>query len=192
TAAGITPDDVADTTGTIEAGTGAGVVVVIAQLLAYLWGGYTAGRMARGAGVLNGFLVPLLAIVIAVLVGAVVAALGATANLNLPYSTNRLPLEDNYLIDWGTPVAIAALVAMFIGGALGGGLGAGWHTRLERARDEEIASERAAAAPATATATSRPGDGDGAPTATPRTAETRPPTATQAEPTTTTPPRTGA
>ena len=192
TAAGITPDDVTEATGTIEAGIGAGVVVVIAQLLAYLWGGYTAGRMARGAGVVNGLLVPLIAIVIAVLVGAVVASLGATANLNLPYSTNRLPLEDNYLIDWGTPIAIAALAAMFIGGALGGGLGAAWHTRLERARDEEIESERAATPATSAAATTRPGTA-AAPT-TPGTAETRAPATSQAEPTTTTttPPRTGA
>ena len=164
TAAGITPDDVANATGTIEAGVGAGVVLVIAQFLAYLWGGYTAGRMARGAGVLNGLLVPLIAIVIAVLVGAVVASLGATANLNLPYSTNRLPLEDNYLIDWGTPIAIAALAAMFVGGGLGGGLGAAWHTRLERTRADEIDAERAATPTGAAAASARPTSGDRTPT----------------------------
>lgn len=180
TAAGITPDDVADSSGAIEAGIGAGIVLVIAQLLAYLWGGYTAGRMARGAGVLNGLLVPVIAIVIAILVGAVVASLGATANLNLPYSTNRLPLEDNYLIDWSVPIVIAALAAMFVGGALGGGLGAAWHTRLERARADEVEAERPAAPAAAAAA--RPASADGA--ATPGGAAS----SSQAEPTTTTAP----
>ena len=183
TAAGVTPDDVANATGTIEAGIGAGVVLVIAQFLAYLWGGYTAGRMARGAGVLNGLLVPLIAIVIAVLVGAVVASLGATANLNLPYSTNRLPLEDNYLIDWGTPIAIAALAAMFVGGALGGGLGAAWHTRLERSRADELDAERAAIPTGASAASARPTSGYG--TATTGGAATTSGTTTPAEPTTT-------
>ena len=161
TAAGITPDEVADETGVIEATVGAGIVVVIAQFLAYLWGGYTAGRMARGAGVVNGSLVPLIAIVIAVAVGWVVASLGATANLNLPFSTSRLPLEGDYLIDWGTAIAVSTLVAMFLGGALGGGLGSRWHTRLEHRHEEEIAEERREAIAATS-----PTNGDGATTTT--------------------------
>ncbi|MDQ3964055.1 MAG: hypothetical protein M3277_09140 [Actinomycetota bacterium] len=170
-ATGTGPDDVADTTGTIEAGIGAGIVLIVAQFLAYLWGGYTAGRMARGAGAVNGLLVPLFAIIIAIVVGAVVTWLGATANLNIPYSTARLPIEENYLVDWGMPIAIGALVAMFLGGALGGGLGAAWHTRLEANRIEEVESERAEAraeavrrtddARARAGATS-PGNGQGA------------------------------
>jgi hypothetical protein len=161
TAAGITPDDVTES-GAIEVGIGAGIVVVIAQFVAYLWGGYTAGRMARGAGVANGLLVPVIAIVIAVAVGAVVASLGATANLNLPFSTNRLPLEGDYLIDWGVGIAIAALAAMFLGGAIGGGLGARWHTRLEVTREEELAEEGYEAVVAAS-----PRNGDGTTSTTP-------------------------
>lgn len=116
----------------VDAGIGAGIAFVVAQLLSYMWGGYTAGRMGRGAGVGNGLLVPLTAIVIAVITGFVVASLGATANLNLPFTENRLPLENDYLVSWGIGVGIASLVAMFIGGAVGGGLGARWHTKLEQ------------------------------------------------------------
>lgn len=146
TAIGVTATDVS-TSETIQAGIGAGAVLVIAQFLAYFWGGYTAGRMARGAGLANGLLVPLVAILVAVLVGAVVASLGATANLNLPFSTNRLPLENDFVVDWGLAISIAALAAMFLGGAIGGALGSRWHTKLERrTRDEApaIAEERQA------------------------------------------------
>lgn len=115
----------------IDAGIGAGIALVVAQFLSYLWGGYTAGRMARGSGVGNGLLVPLTALIVAVLVGAIAAALGATANLNLPFTTNQLPLENNSLIDWGLGIGIASLVAMFLGGALGGRMGARWHSKLE-------------------------------------------------------------
>lgn len=131
TAIGVTAEDVG-TSDAIEAGLGAGIVLVVAQFLAYLWGGYSAGRMARGAGALNGFLVPLVAILVAIAVGAVVAALGATANLNLPFSTSRLPLENDFVVDWGMAISLGALAAMFLGGILGGALGARWHTKLER------------------------------------------------------------
>lgn len=126
----------------VEVGLGAGIALVVAQFLSYLWGGYTAGRMARGSGVANGLLVPLTAIIVAVLVGAVATALGATANLNLPFTTNQLPLENSNLVDWGLGIGIASLVAMFLGGALGGGMGARWHTKLERAHGEEVVAHR--------------------------------------------------
>src|SRR5687767_604139 len=59
----------------VEGGLVAGVIVVIAQFASYLWGGYTAGRMARGAGLANGLLVPLVGLLLVALIGAVVAAL---------------------------------------------------------------------------------------------------------------------
>lgn len=122
----------------IDAGIGAGIALVIAQFLSYLWGGYTAGRMARGSGAANGFLVPLTAIIVGLLVAGIATALGASANLNLPFTTNQLPLENDNLVNWGVGIGIASLVAMFLGGVLGGGMGARWHTKLERAHGAEV------------------------------------------------------
>lgn len=116
----------------VEAGLGAGIALVVAQFLSYLWGGYTAGRMGRGAGFANGLLVPVVALLVALAVGGIATALGAEANLNLPFTTNRLPLENDTLVDWGVGIGIASLVAMFLGGILGGLMGARWHTKLER------------------------------------------------------------
>jgi hypothetical protein len=131
--------------GAREAGLGAGIALVAALFLAYLWGGYTAGRMSRGAGFLNGLLVPVLALIVAAVVAAVVNALGATANLNLPFTESQLPIEGENLIDFGEVVGVASLIALFVGGILGGMLGAGWHTKLERrvyAEREAEAEER--------------------------------------------------
>jgi hypothetical protein len=122
----------------IDAGIAAGMAFVVAQLLAYMWGGYTAGRMGRGAGIANGILVPISAIVIGLITAAIVTGLGATANLNLPFTENRLPLENDYLVNWGIGIAIASVVAMFVGAAIGGALGARWHTKLE----EDVYGER--------------------------------------------------
>jgi hypothetical protein len=121
----------------VEAGIAGGIAYVVAMFVAYLWGGYTAGRMARGAGVLNGVLVPIAAIVLALIVGAIAAALGASANLNLPLTTARLPIEGSgSLVEWGIGLGVVALVAMFAGGVVGGSLGSRWHTKLERREGE--------------------------------------------------------
>jgi hypothetical protein len=124
----------------VQAGIAGGIAYVVAMFLAYLWGGYAAGRMARGAGVLNGALVPIVAIVLALIVGAIVTALGATASLNLPLTTARLPIKESgsRLVDWGIGLGVAALVAMFAGGILGGTLGSRWHTKLERREGTSI------------------------------------------------------
>jgi hypothetical protein len=116
----------------IRVGIGAGVAFAIAQFLSYLWGGYTAGRMGRGAGLWNGIAVPLVAILLALVIGGIVTALGANANLNIPFSINRLPVQNNYIVDWGVGISIVSLIAMFVGGAIGGLAGAHWHTKLER------------------------------------------------------------
>lgn len=136
---GIEADDLAEGT---DAGLGAGIALIAAFFLAYLWGGYTAGRMSRGAGFVNGLLVPVVALLVGIAVGAVVVALGSEAELNLPFSANRLPLEDDYVVDWTLGLGAATLGAMFLGGILGGLLGSRWHTKLER----KVAAEQQARA----------------------------------------------
>jgi hypothetical protein len=86
-------------------------------------------------------LVPLVAIIVAVIVGAIATGLGEAANLNLPFTVNRLPLESDLLVDWGIAIGIASLVAMFLGGLIGGALGERWHTRLERRVYDENVQE---------------------------------------------------
>lgn len=142
-----------------EIGIGAGIALVVAQFLSYLWGGYTAGRMGRGAGLANGLLVPLAALAIALIVVGIAAMWGARATVNLPFTTTQLPLQDQTLVSWGVGIGVASLIAMFLGGALGGALGARWHSKLERRTYEEerpVTEERAGAQPAAAAATPPP------------------------------------
>ena len=135
-----------------EATLGAGIVLIAAQFLSYLWGGYTAGRMGRGAGALNGLLVPITALLLALAVGAIATALGADANLNLPLTTNRLPLNSDTLVDFGALIGAGALGAMLLGGLVGGLTGTRWHTKLERHATEEIDSSDADRGSVTGTA----------------------------------------
>jgi hypothetical protein len=132
----------------VDAGIGVAIGLVVAQFLAYMWGGYTAGRMARGSGVGNGLLVALVAIIVAVCLAAIATAVGANANIDLPFRLN-LPFNpqdvagDAEAQTFGIGMLIAALVAMFLGGAIGGALGSRWHTKLERAHYDEDADGRA-------------------------------------------------
>ncbi|MDQ3952539.1 MAG: hypothetical protein M3279_06205 [Actinomycetota bacterium] len=114
-----------------EVGIATGIGLVAAQLLAYTWGGYTAGRMSRGAGSANGALVALLGIVVGVAIGAIAAGIGATEDLRTPFNSAQIP-ADGEVLRWGAGLAVAALAAMFLGGVIGGSLGSRWHTKLER------------------------------------------------------------
>ena len=121
---------------------GTGIGLVVAQLLAYLWGGYTAGRMGRGAGAVNGLLVALTALFVAVVVAAIATSVGSSVDVDLPFRVD-LPFSpqslasDGSLREWGAGLAIAALVAMFLGAILGGAFGSRWHRKLERDHYEQ-------------------------------------------------------
>jgi hypothetical protein len=119
------------------AGLGAGIGIVVAQFLSYMWGGYTAGRMARGSGLANGILVAVVAIVLVAILGAIVAGVTDAATDIAASDVQNLPLPLGSLGDIGTGVGIGLLIAMFLGGALGGSLGARWHTKLEEGDRQE-------------------------------------------------------
>jgi hypothetical protein len=79
----------------VEIGIGVAIAFLLVQFLAYMWGGHTAARMARGAGLAHGLLVPLISLLLALAIGAIAAALQANTALSLPFGTERLPLEGN-------------------------------------------------------------------------------------------------
>lgn len=141
-AIGVTADAV-DATPT-EIGWGVGIVLVLIQFLAYFWGGYTAGRMARGAGILNGLLVPVLALLVLALAVGLVAAFGGEARFAVPFTDFRVPVEEDVVFTWGIGLGIATLVVMFLGGILGGMLGARWHDKLEAVAGERDETRRVA------------------------------------------------
>jgi len=102
----------------------------IVQFLAYMWGGYTAGRMARGTGWINGILVAVTAVVLVLILGAMVAgAVGTPPGEGINWQTFQLPLGEAGAFATGTGIGL--LLAALLGGALGGELGARWHAKLE-------------------------------------------------------------
>jgi hypothetical protein len=130
-----------------EAGAVGGAVVAVAIFLAYLFGGYTAGRMARRQGVLHGALVAftsLVAIAVVVVVARLITKVDGESILRDLRSVG-VPTTRSEWGDVATVAGFAALAATFIGSVAGGGWGERWHTRLlTRALDPAIGTEAAA------------------------------------------------
>jgi hypothetical protein len=110
-----------------------GIVLLVIVFIAYLCGGYVAGRMARFSGVRQGVAVWLWAVVIAIIVAILSAVAGARfdvlANLN---GFPRIPINEGTLTTAGVVTAIALALASLIGAILGGLIGMRFHRRVDK------------------------------------------------------------
>jgi hypothetical protein len=140
-----------------ELGVGSAIVAAVVLLLAYLFGGYVAGRMARRAGLLHGLGVFILALVIVALIAAIAATQTDTSAIRANLRSLGIPTTGAEWGEVGTLAGIGSLAAMLVGAVLGGMLGERWHTKLTRRaaspkygpdRDQPATDDRAATAPA--------------------------------------------
>jgi hypothetical protein len=111
-------------------GRGSAVTVTVVAFVAYLFGGYVAGRMARRAGLVNGLAVFVLALVLVVVVGAIVASQADAIQANL--RSLGLPVTGTEWARIGTVAGIGTLVGMLVGAGIGGMVGERWHGELAR------------------------------------------------------------
>lgn len=115
-----------------QLGVGGGVVVALVLLGAYLIGGYTAGRMARRAGMTNGVAVFLLGLIIAIVVGVFVSTQADTATVVSNLRSMGVPTSASEYEAIGTFAGLGALLAMVGGAVVGGAVGEHWHGKLAR------------------------------------------------------------
>ena len=113
-------------------GLAGGIALLVVLAIAYLFGGYVAGRMARFDGARQGVGVWLWGLLVALAVAALAAIGGAKYNvldaLNLP----RLPVDSGTLTTGGL-VALVASLAVTLGAAiLGGKTGERFHKKVDR------------------------------------------------------------
>jgi hypothetical protein len=113
-------------------GVGSAIAVAVVLLLAYLFGGYVAGRMARRAGLLNGLAVFLLALLLVAVVGAVAASQTDAESIASNLRSLGIPTTGTEWGKVGTVAGIGSLAAMLLGALLGGVLGERWHSKLTR------------------------------------------------------------
>ncbi len=131
--------------------TGSGAVASLASaavlFIAYLFGGYVAGRMARRAGLLHGALVFVVSLLVGGVAGGVVSTLADSNDIEDNLRSIGVPTTMDQVTEVAVAGVILSLVAVLVGSLLGGALGEHWHTKLaRRVADPEIgttADERA-------------------------------------------------
>ena len=109
-----------------DGGTAGLIGLLLTLLLAFIIGGYVAGRLASRSGLKHGLLVPVLALVVTIVLAGVGTLLGLSfidnlSGVTLPSSPNDAPQNLGTIL---TGAGILAVLAPFVGGAIGGALGA--------------------------------------------------------------------
>jgi len=109
-----------------EGGTAGLIGLLITLLLAFIIGGYVAGRLASRSGLKHGLMVPVVALVVTIVLAGVGALLGLSfienlSGVTLPNVPNDTPQGLGTIL---TGAGILALLAPFLGGAIGGVWGA--------------------------------------------------------------------
>ncbi len=114
-----------------------GIVGIIALLvvlfLAYLAGGYVAGRMARFDGARQGVAVWVIGLLVVIALAVLGAVLGSQYNVLSQLNQPRIPLGEGTATTAGIIALVAVLLVTLLGAVLGGKLGERYHRKIDRA-----------------------------------------------------------
>ena len=126
-----TADEAAQQATTI--GLTGGIALLVVLFLAYLAGGYVAGRMSRFDGTRQGLAVWLIGLVVVVVLAVLGVVLGAQYNVLSQLNLPSIPVSGSTATTAGVIAGVAALVVSLLGALLGGALGTRYHRRIDRA-----------------------------------------------------------
>ena len=105
-----------------------GIALLVVLFLAYLAGGYVAGRMARFDGARQGLAVWIISLLVVVLLAVLGVVLGAQYNVLSQLNLPSIPVSGSTATSAGVIAGVAALLASL----LGGGLGTRYHRKIDR------------------------------------------------------------
>jgi len=114
-------------------GIGGGIALLVVLFLAYLAGGYVAGRMARFDGLKQGLAVWVIGLLVIVLLAVAGAVLGSQYNVLSQLNLPSIPISGDTATTAGIIAGIAALVVTLLAAILGGKLGERYHRKIDRA-----------------------------------------------------------
>jgi hypothetical protein len=126
-----TAGEVADQADSV--GLGGAIAVLVILFLAYLAGGYVAGRMARFDGARQGMATWLIGLIVVLLLAAAGAVLGAQYNVLQDLNLPRIPVNEGTATTTGIITLVAILVVTLLGAVLGGKIDERYHRRIDRA-----------------------------------------------------------
>jgi hypothetical protein len=132
---GQTADEAADTAvAELDAiGLTGGITLIVVLFLAYLAGGYVAGRMARFDGGRQGVAVWVLAVLVTLALALVSAVLGAEYDVLSRLDLPSLPVSGDTVATAGIVALVVAFVVSLAGAVLGGRLGTRYHRKIDDA-----------------------------------------------------------
>jgi uncharacterized membrane protein len=110
-----------------------GISLLVVLFLAYLAGGYVAGRMARFDGLRQGIAVWVIGLLVVIALAVLGAVLGAQYNVLSQLNLPSIPLSGDTLTTAGLIAGIAALLVTLLGAVVGGQLGERYHRKIDRA-----------------------------------------------------------
>ena len=126
-----TADEAADQVETL--GIGGGIAVLAVLFLAYLAGGYVAGRMARFDGARQGLAVWLIGLIVVLVLAGAGIVLGAQYNVLRQLDLPRIPIDEGTATTAGIITLVAILLVTLLGAVLGGKIGERYHRKVDRA-----------------------------------------------------------
>ncbi len=126
-----TADEAAEQVETL--GIGGGIAVLAVLFVAYLAGGYVAGRMARFDGARQGVAVWVIGLLVVLVLAAAGALLGAQYNVLQQLNLPRIPIDEGTATTAGIVTLVAILLVTLLGSLIGGKVGERYHRRVDRA-----------------------------------------------------------
>ena len=114
----------------------ASITMAVVLLIAYFFGGYVAGRMARRRAVLHGVALAISTLVVGAIAGGLVAALTDDESIRSNLRSIGVPTTVDQVDDVAIVGVIISLAAIIIGSVLGAIQGERWHTKLARRVDD--------------------------------------------------------
>ena len=118
----------ADTIGVVG-----GIVLLVILFLAYLAGGYVAGRMARFDGTRQGVAVWVIGLLVVIALAALGLLFGAQYNVLQQLNLPRIPIDEGTATTGGIIALAAVLLVTLLGAVLGGKIGDRYHRKVDRA-----------------------------------------------------------
>jgi hypothetical protein len=109
-----------------------GIVLLVVLFLAYLAGGYVAGRMARFDGVRQGIAVWVIGLLVVVLLAVLGYVFGSQYNVLQQLNLPRIPIDEGTATTGGIIALVAILLATLAGAIIGGKLGERFHRKVDR------------------------------------------------------------
>jgi hypothetical protein len=125
-ATGLT-DESAETVGIVG-----GALLIAVLAIAYLCGGYVAGRMSRFDGARQGLTVWVFGLVVTLVLAVLGALAGSEWNLLGKLDLPRVPIDEGDLATGGVIALGAILFATLLSAVIGGKAGESYHRRVDR------------------------------------------------------------